>query len=185
MGNLLNSSDKITLINHVLQSIAIYKLAIMDPPTGVIRTTKSLFANFFWGQVEEKLKLHWVSWEKCCLPIMEGGLGIRSLTDIIKAYSLNLWWKIHSKDNLWTQFLKVKYCSHTHPCIVQSQGSHIWKRMVQVRTIAKQLINWKIGRGNCSIWHDSWLPNTTFIEPQNCPLQHVKELFRSTSELSQ
>lgn len=184
MGTLLNSAGQITLINHVLQSITTSQLPSLDPPVAVVKAIERLFANFFGGQVAGKHKAHSVSWEKCSCPTFEGGIGVRSLANIIQAYSINLWWKFRTQTNLWSHFMKAKYCHSSHPTQSQSAGSHIWRRMLAVRPIAEKDIHWHIGRALCSIWYDAWLTDISLSKPSDSSLHQVRELFNASSNLS-
>lgn len=50
-----------------------------------------------------------------CYPTKEGGLGIRRIKDISKAFIHKLWWKFRIKNTLWSQFIHAKYCKDKHP----------------------------------------------------------------------
>lgn len=115
MGNFLTPAGKSILINHILHSITAFQIAAWDPPSSVIKNVEKLFANFFWGQVEGRKKSHRIAWNKCCDLIMEGRIAIRSLEDIIKAYSVGPWWKFPTQGSLWARFMKTKYCARIHP----------------------------------------------------------------------
>lgn len=40
---------------------------------------KSLIRKFWWDCWGDQRKIHWVSWEKLCLPKNEGGMGFQEL----------------------------------------------------------------------------------------------------------
>ncbi|XP_071906094.1 uncharacterized protein [Coffea arabica] len=79
---LLSQGGRLILIKHVLSAIPTHVLAIMDPPSGVLKELEQIMANFFWGLTELGPKHHWRSWEKLCFPVEEDGLGIRFFKDI-------------------------------------------------------------------------------------------------------
>lgn len=87
----LNLAGKVTLINLVLHSITMYQIVTLDPPKSIIKAIERLFANFFGGQIKGKSKAHWVSWASCCKPVLEGGIGIHSIQDVMKAFSIKIW----------------------------------------------------------------------------------------------
>lgn len=101
MGGFLNPAGRITLLKLVLQSITAYQLASLDPPVSVIKLLERLFSNFFWGSVDGKNKSHWVAWQVCCRSTEEGGLGIPSSSDMVKAFSIKLWWRFRTQKSCW------------------------------------------------------------------------------------
>lgn len=92
LGGFLNPAGCIALIKRVLHSITAYQLASIYPPKSVVQLIEKFLGNIFWGQVDGKLKSHWVSWRSCCRPTAECGLGVRALSEIIQAHSIKLWW---------------------------------------------------------------------------------------------
>lgn len=38
-------------------------------------------ARFWWGQMGDELKIHWLSWDKLTLPKFEGAMGFQDLKD--------------------------------------------------------------------------------------------------------
>ncbi|XP_043724786.1 uncharacterized protein LOC122671558 [Telopea speciosissima] len=81
-GRLLSSGGRVTLLKHVLSSIPIHVLEMLDPPKAVTRRLYGIFADFLWGNSEWGKRKYWVCWRKICRPLDEGGLGIRLLEDV-------------------------------------------------------------------------------------------------------
>ncbi|XP_060211975.1 uncharacterized protein LOC132639553 [Lycium barbarum] len=84
-NKLLSFGGRYVLVNHVLQTMPVYLLSAMNPPSGVIKQLHKIFAKFFWSNTVGVKSKHWVAWDKLCLPKDEGGIGLRSLTDISNA----------------------------------------------------------------------------------------------------
>lgn len=84
----------------MLQSLSIYNLAAIDPPKTILNIINAICANFLWGEGEDGHKYHLIAWSKCCLPIQEGGLGIRSMRDLNVAFSMKLWWLVRTSNSL-------------------------------------------------------------------------------------
>ncbi|XP_017981034.1 PREDICTED: uncharacterized protein LOC108663047 [Theobroma cacao] len=70
---------------------------VLKPPICVIERIDRLFNNFLWGGSAGTRKIHWASWHKITLPSNEGGLDIRGLGDVLKAFSMKLWWRNDAK----------------------------------------------------------------------------------------
>ena len=56
------------------------------------------------------------------MPGDKGGLGLRRLEDIHKAFSIKLWWSFRSLSPLWVTFMKAKFCVEVHPNLVYRDG---------------------------------------------------------------
>lgn len=52
-NELLSSGGKYILIKHVLQSISIYQISVMNPPKGVVDIIHRIIAKVFWGNYGE------------------------------------------------------------------------------------------------------------------------------------
>lgn len=60
----------------------------------------------FGGESSEGPKHHWINWKKCCLPLKEGGLGIRWLEDACQAFAFKNWWNFRTTNYLWAVFMR-------------------------------------------------------------------------------
>ncbi|KAL3504062.1 hypothetical protein ACH5RR_033903 [Cinchona calisaya] len=87
---LLSLGGRLILIKHVLSSIPIHALFLMDPPKGVLYSMGRIVEDFFWGVSDHGKKRHWASWASLCAPTDENKLGLRSLQDIVEAFTLKL-----------------------------------------------------------------------------------------------
>ncbi|KAK6793505.1 hypothetical protein RDI58_006958 [Solanum bulbocastanum] len=102
----------------------------MNPPKGVVDQIHKILAKFVWGHIRGVKGKHWVAWDSLCLPKDEGGLGFRSLHDVLDALFAKLWWVFRTSTNsLWSEFIWNKYCKKWHPIMAQGIGaSHVWKK---------------------------------------------------------
>ncbi|CAN1185739.1 Uncharacterized mitochondrial protein AtMg00310 [Linum perenne] len=62
-----------------------YAMASFLIPKTNIEKLNQLMSDFWWGQVDNKKKMKWVSWEKLCLPKNVGGLGFRDFQTFNRA----------------------------------------------------------------------------------------------------
>nr|XP_016500520.1 PREDICTED: uncharacterized protein LOC107818927 [Nicotiana tabacum] len=72
---LLSIGWRAVLISHVLQSMPIHLLSIVNPPANMINRLHKIFAQLFWGNSIGVASRHWASWNTLCLPCEEGGVG--------------------------------------------------------------------------------------------------------------
>ncbi|XP_071914053.1 uncharacterized protein [Coffea arabica] len=153
---LLSFGGKMVLIRHVLASLPMYLLQVLNPPKAVFIRLGNICNSFLWDQRGEK-RMHWASWEKLCFPSEEGGLGFRSFRDMSRAFAAKLWWRFRSGDSIWAEFMHAKYSSGCHPLEASSgRPSRTWRRLEAIRGVVEPKIRWCIGEGLVDFWKDRW-----------------------------
>ncbi|KAF5444244.1 hypothetical protein F2P56_036732 [Juglans regia] len=108
-ARLLSNGARLLLIKHVLGSIPIHLLSILQVPKSVIVSLNRCFGNFFWGMKEGKPKKHWRAWDGRCKPVQEGEAGIRNIAETQKELHMKFAWKILTENSQWSRFFKAKY----------------------------------------------------------------------------
>lgn len=88
-GQYLSFGGKLILLKNVLASISLYFLSLFTIPAFVLRETKSMQRDFLWGSSRGKRRIHWVNWNNICSPKNQGGLGIRTIRVLNKAFFPN------------------------------------------------------------------------------------------------
>ena len=88
-----------------------------------------------------------------------GGVGMRNLQDICKSFQFKQWWIFRTKQTLWGDFLRAKYCQRSNRVSKKwdTTDSLSWKHMLATRQQVEQHIYWQLQAGNCSFWWDNWL----------------------------
>lgn len=156
-SKLLSMGGKIILIRHVLSSIPIYLLQVLQPPKAVLIALGRLCNAFLWDHKLNDKRVHWSAWERLCFPQEEGGLGFRSFADVTKAFSCKLWWRLRKNDSMWANFMHAKYIKGCHPLLVELERPLAsWRRLVAVRSLAESNIRWSLGEGLVDFWYDRW-----------------------------
>ncbi|KAF3656557.1 hypothetical protein FXO37_15408 [Capsicum annuum] len=87
-GKLLLYGGRAILIKHVLQSIPIHCLSVMNPLANVLSSIQRMFAQIPWSNHIGGKSKHWVRWNSLCFP--EGGWG---------SVEHQILWKIKSEDS--------------------------------------------------------------------------------------
>ena len=67
------------LLKSTLLSLLTYFLSLFTIPKSVAARLENIQVNFLWGSSKGNFKYPLVAWEKVCLPVEMGGLGIRSV----------------------------------------------------------------------------------------------------------
>nr|KYP40962.1 Putative ribonuclease H protein At1g65750 family [Cajanus cajan] len=75
----LSIRGRVTLINLVLNAMAIHFLSFFKAPNSMIKEIVAIQRDFLWKSVKDGSKIPWVRWETVCKSKVEGGLGIKDV----------------------------------------------------------------------------------------------------------
>lgn len=60
----LSFGGRLALIESTLATIPLHILQVMEPPQCVLHQLEQLMARLFWGFIEERRQMYWISWSK-------------------------------------------------------------------------------------------------------------------------
>ncbi|XP_062028922.1 uncharacterized protein LOC133744912 [Rosa rugosa] len=168
-GKLLSGAGKDLLIRVVAQALPSYSMSCFLLPKDFCDSLHQMCARFWWGSKDANRKIHWLSWEKLCLPKSEGGMGFRDLHAHNLALLAKQGWRI------------IKNPTSLAPC--PRYPSACWRGIFSAKeTIAKGL-RWQIGDGSSvRIWEDPWIPRPYLFRPLRftvTPHSQVSELIQN------
>ncbi|GJT00233.1 ribonuclease H-like domain-containing protein [Tanacetum coccineum] len=114
-----------------------------------------------------RLQLSKVAWVDICLPLSEGGLGLRSLEVFNKALlTTHIWNIVSNKESLWVQWIhayKLKGRS-LWDIPIKADVSWGWRKLLQLRDRVRPYMWFKIRNGEAtSIWFDYWCDHCPLI----------------------
>lgn len=146
-----------TLLKSVLASLPIHIFSCMVVPKQVQKRIDGLMGTFLWSQ-KGNHRTHWVSWQKICQPISEGGLGIRSVSEAIFGLHGKLAWKILAQHSLWTRMLLQKYGTKSvyEATNLRANSSPLWRTVFPHLQRILSMSHWQLGRGDISFWCSNW-----------------------------
>lgn len=99
--NTLSQAGNEVLIKSVVQAIPVYPMNIFKFPAAVCKELDSMIAAFWWGEVGEHRKTHWVSMHTLGLSEWECSMGFRNFSDFNDALLAKQCWQlIHNPDSL-------------------------------------------------------------------------------------
>ncbi|KAL4595448.1 hypothetical protein ACB092_12G092200 [Castanea dentata] len=73
----LSKGGRLTLLKSTLSSLPTYFLSLFTIPQAMAARIERIQRNFLWGASEDVFKYPLDAWDKVCLPLECGGLGIR------------------------------------------------------------------------------------------------------------
>ena len=105
----LSKGGRLTLLRSTLSSFPTYFLSLFTIPKVVAARMESIQRNFLWGSSEGSFKYLLVAWEKVCLPVELGGLGIRSVASFNQVLLGKWLWRYgHEVTHLWWRVISTK-----------------------------------------------------------------------------
>ncbi|XP_026428837.1 uncharacterized protein LOC113324763 [Papaver somniferum] len=156
-GRLLSFAERLVLFKSVLCSIPLYNMTVYRLPASVIKIFEKLIRNFLWPGNSEVRKFKTLSWKKVCTPYNEGGLGIRRLEIIKKAFIMKIMWKMVNSQGQWALFFAAKLKNKQGQWFEKWKPSSVYSGLKWAWSSLKDDIKWNVGDGaGITVWFDSW-----------------------------
>ncbi|KAL0342602.1 UNVERIFIED_CONTAM: hypothetical protein Scaly_1922800 [Sesamum calycinum] len=140
-----------------------------------------------WGEAGLDSKCvagHSVTSASACFLVAESRLGVRSLADYVRAFSMKLWWRFRGKSSLWSEYLHGRYCRNLHLTIVPYNHNHspVWHRLYCIRDVAEPFLFWTLGE--VFLWRlfqdrisvDARMRQKGFSFPSKCQCCEAEEI---------
>uniref|UniRef100_A0A453SQJ4 Reverse transcriptase domain-containing protein n=1 Tax=Aegilops tauschii subsp. strangulata TaxID=200361 RepID=A0A453SQJ4_AEGTS len=147
----LSIQGKEILLKSVAQAIPSYAISVFKLPKGICKSITDEIAGFWWGDTEDKRKMHWHAWWKMCIPKQKGGMGFRDL----HSFNLAMLAKqcrrlLQNPDSLCVCVLSAKYYPNGD---ILSAGpkkgsSYTWQSIVSGMQTFKRGCIWRVGMGS-------------------------------------
>ncbi|XP_009129274.1 uncharacterized protein LOC103854117 [Brassica rapa] len=120
-----------------------------------------MLVAFWWGTEDHHRKIHWVFWERLCLPIDQGGMGFRDLEVFNQAMLAKQAWKVLSSPDCFLASLLKSRCFLDGEFLYVSLGarpSYAWCSLLYGRELLMKGLRHKVGNGRQTrVWLDKWI----------------------------
>jgi hypothetical protein len=73
----MSGVTKQTMIKALAQAITNYAMSVFQFLVGLCDELTQILWDFWWGDEEEKIKVHWMAWENMTMPNNQGGIGFK------------------------------------------------------------------------------------------------------------
>ena len=114
-GKLLSKGGKEVQIKSVAQAVPMFVMSCYMLPQDICKKLSTAVARFWRSTGNNNRGLHWVAWDKICLP-EEGGLGSRDFRDFnLALLAKQVWRLLTHPHSLIATVLKGRYYRHSNP----------------------------------------------------------------------
>ncbi|XP_021991406.1 uncharacterized protein LOC110888175 [Helianthus annuus] len=124
---------------------------------------------FLWGHGNVSKGRAKVAWKEACIPKLEGGLGIRRISDVNKSLmAYHIYSLLAGRESLWTNWVRNYRLRGRSlwDVPIQANSPWGWKRLMKCRHIFREFLWCKIGNGQTAfLWFDKW--------SAECPLANI------------
>nr|XP_051228987.1 uncharacterized protein LOC127346758 [Lolium perenne] len=185
----MSGAAKEALIKSVAQSISNYAMSVFKFPMGLCDDMSQIIREFWWGDEDNKRKVHWLSWDKITKSKNMGGMGFKDLRMFNQALLARQAWRlIQFPESLCARLLKAKYypSGQLIDTAFSKSVSPCWQGISYGLELLKKGIIWRIGDGtNIRIWRDNWIPrgnHKVIGKASNQRLKWVSDLINQTTK---
>ena len=145
---LLSQAGHEVLIKFVLQAMPTFTMGCFKLPKSLCKDIESLIRKLWWGYKGEARKIHWIVWDKLCLPKCQGGLRFRDIN--LALLGKQVWQHVHNMESFYSiKSSKAKFfpnCS-VLDSEVKLTGSYAWQSILKARTVVQRGSAWCIDNG--------------------------------------
>ncbi|KAF5454407.1 hypothetical protein F2P56_024075 [Juglans regia] len=135
---LLSNGTQLLLLKHVLQSLPIHCLSMLNTPKSVIGKIERLMSTFFWGTKDGKPKRKWKAWGSICKSFFARLVGMEKAEEIVD----KLGYIKPGKDLLiWLENPNGQFSTHSAwQCIRTKTPEFPWTKWVWNTVIPKKML---------------------------------------------
>ena len=135
---LISKAGREILIKTVAQAIPTYSMCLFKLPKAICDKINSLLANYWWGQMKDERKIHWINWQKLCTQKKRGGMGFRDISAFNLAMLAKQAWRlIHQDQSLFYRVYKARYFPNCNFLLAEfgSNPSYVWWSLLEARDV--------------------------------------------------
>lgn len=147
---------------------------------GITKKLTSAVSRFWWSTKIDNRGMHWVAWDKICVPTDEGGLGFRDFNDFnLALLAKQLWRLLKFPHSLLARVMKGRYNKHTNPMNVEKANnpSYGWRSIMAAKQVLQQGLRKRIGNGhNTKVWEEPWLQTNPARPRKSAEIERDEDL---------
>ncbi|XP_020174866.1 uncharacterized protein [Aegilops tauschii subsp. strangulata] len=159
-ASLLDLGSKLTLVNSVITSLAIYVMCSIRLPPKILDHLDKLRRYCLWAKnTNDGLKaVSMAAWDLVCRPKHKGGLGVLDLKIQNQGLLLKQLHKFYNhRDIPWVDLVWNTYYDGLVPHASGPCGSFWWKDVMNLAPTYRAVTSVEVGDGSSTLfWKDAW-----------------------------
>ena len=159
-ASLLDYGSKLTLLNLMVTSLAIYAMCSIKIPPRVLEHLDKLRRYCLWAKSSDEgtKAVSLAAWEMVCCPKNKGGLGVIDLKIQNQGLLLKMLHKFYNRIDLpWVNLVWSAYYVDSIPHASDPCGSFWWRDVMQLSPIYRAVTTVQVGDGSTVLfWKDLW-----------------------------
>ncbi|XP_019150981.1 PREDICTED: uncharacterized protein LOC109147777 [Ipomoea nil] len=174
---LLSVAGKEVLLKSVAQAMPTYTMSIYLLPMTLCVSLERLMNRYWWGKSNVVDGIHWMAWDKMCVPKKHGGMGFKRLHEFNLALLGKQGWRMLTcPDSLVARIFKARYFPNTtfYEATLGGNPSYVWRSIIASQDLVRSGCRLRIGNGRMTrVWDHPWLPDShdPFVHSDQ-PAQH-------------
>ncbi|MFS7917032.1 putative RNA-directed DNA polymerase [Helianthus anomalus] len=155
----LSFAGRLQLISSVLNSIQVFWSSVFILPISVSKEIEKLMRGFLWCHGVLQRGKAKVKWKEVCVPMCQGGLGLKLLrTWNIALISKHVWNVITRKESLWVKWIYSYRIKNNNFWDLECKADACWswRKIMECRAALRAHIIHILGDGkSTSAWFDN------------------------------
>ncbi|XP_019175764.1 PREDICTED: uncharacterized protein LOC109171089 [Ipomoea nil] len=160
---LLSKAGKEVLLKSVTQAMPTYTMSIYLLPLSLCNALEKLMNRYWWGQRGSQGSIHWMSWDRMCVPKRFGGMGFKRLHEFNVALLAKQGWRLLTNpESLVTRVFKARYypTSSFYEATIGRNPSYAWRSIYAGQALLRSGCRRRIGNGRATgVLNHPWLPD--------------------------
>ena len=146
----MSQAAKEVNVKAVAQGLPTFVMGVFKLNQSFCDKYEKVIRDFWWGDKDEKRKVHWMSWENMTKPKRDGGIGFRDMHLFNQALLARQGWRlIQNPTSLCARVLKSKYYPNGNllDTVFPSDASPFWRGIEFGLELLKKGLIWRVGDG--------------------------------------
>jgi hypothetical protein len=167
---LLSTGGRVVLLNAVLDALPTFAMGALELPPALLKAVEGLRRAFLWDIKDRRASgaRCLVAWDAVCRPKLEGGLGIKCLSDKNECLQMKLVHRLHTdRDAPWPRWVWG-----------DAAGSlpigHHWGALAKLMPLYRGISAVAVGDGRrTAFWLDTWVGSQPLCDRLPALFSHV------------
>ncbi|QHO30999.1 Putative ribonuclease H protein [Arachis hypogaea] len=154
-------AGRVVLAQSTISPVAYFSMQHNRIPISICNEIEKAQRDFIWGSDDSNKKAHLIGRQTLCFPKSMGGLGMKNLNIMNRAFLDKIYWELIEKLNdLWASIIWAKYNPNKNPHLISRAAncSSLWKNLAPMWSFIRENTIHIIGNClNTLFWRDVWL----------------------------